>query len=151
MIALVRASGSTELPARAQLVAAMNPFPCGAGKSKNRRCFCSPSEARRYVERVSGAVADRFGIHIELGNERKCDNNCDFDSFCDVLVDFKYKSEAFLKIIDKKRKISVEDQIKRISKLKFCKEKESFFDTFSNFKTILKNKCTFIENIHDIN
>ena len=71
--------------------------------------------------------------------------------FCDVLVDFMYKSEVFFKIIDKKRKISVEDQIKRISKLKFCEEKESFFDTFSNFKTVLKNKWTFIENIHDIN
>jgi len=33
----------------------------------------------------------------------------------------------------------------------FCKEKETFFKTFRDFKTILKNKWTFIENIHDIN
>lgn len=125
-ITLVRSSGSTEQPARAQHVAAMNPCPCGAVIPKKGRCFCSPSETRRYVGIVIGAVADRFGIHIELGKEVKCDENCDFEGFCDVLVDFKYISEVFLKVIDKKRKISVEDQIKRISKLKFCKKKIIF-------------------------
>lgn len=80
-IALVRASGSRELPASEQLVIAMYPYPCGAGNSKNRKCFCSLSEARRYVGRVSGAVGDKFGIYIELGNEGKCNENCDFEGF----------------------------------------------------------------------
>lgn len=58
--------------------------------------------------------------------------------FCDVLVDFMYKSEVFFKIIDKKRKISVEDQIKRISKLKFCKEKNHFLILLAILRPFLR-------------
>jgi len=86
---------------------------------ENKRCLWSPSEARRYVGRVSGAVADRFGIHIDLGNEGKKYNNYNFYSFYDDLVDFKYKSEVFLKIIDRKRKISVEYKIREFQILNF--------------------------------
>lgn len=91
-IALARASGSTEISANAQLIAAMNPCPCGKGTSSKSSCFCSPGEARRYVSRVSGPVADRFGLHIEMEN---CENESLFSDFRDILTDFESKVECF--------------------------------------------------------
>lgn len=76
-IALARAAGSTELPASALLIAALNPCPCGRLTDTTHQCFCTPSETRGYLKKLSGPVADRFGLHLELGHER--DAKFDFD------------------------------------------------------------------------
>lgn len=68
-IALARASGSTILDASPLVIAALNPCPCGKHTSKSAKCFCSPSEARAYVGKLSGPIADRFAIHLEMGEE----------------------------------------------------------------------------------
>lgn len=69
-IALARAAGSIELPANALLIAALNPCPCGRLTDTTQNCFCSPSETSGYLKKLSGPVADRFGLHVELGHER---------------------------------------------------------------------------------
>ena len=68
-IALARASGSTILDASPLVITALNPCPCGKHTSKSAKCFYSPSEARAYVGKLSGPFADRFAIHLEMGEE----------------------------------------------------------------------------------
>lgn len=63
-IALSRAARQVELPADFQLVAAMNPCPCGyLGED---RCRCSPERVLRYQARVSGPLLDRVDIQIQV-------------------------------------------------------------------------------------
>jgi len=69
IISLARAAGSTTLPASALLIAAMNPCPCGRGNGDNASCDCQSSEIRRYRRKISGPIADRIAIHLELGHE----------------------------------------------------------------------------------
>lgn len=66
LIALARASRRIELPARFQLVAAMNPCPCGFRGSTTQPCRCSPGEVFRYRRRVSGPLLDRIDLRLEL-------------------------------------------------------------------------------------
>jgi magnesium chelatase family protein len=59
--ALVRAT----LPARFLLIAAMNPCPCGEGRSPGA-CRCSSAGRQRYVRRLSGPLLDRFDLRVEV-------------------------------------------------------------------------------------
>ena len=65
-ISISRAAGQTEYPARFQLVAAMNPCPCGYYDDRNDRCRCTPEQVRRYRGKVSGPLLDRIDVHIEV-------------------------------------------------------------------------------------
>ena len=69
-VLLARAGARVELPARAQLVAAMNPCPCGFRGHPERPCRCAPGEVRRYWRRLSGPFLDRIGIRVELHSPR---------------------------------------------------------------------------------
>jgi magnesium chelatase family protein len=53
-------------PADFQLVAAMNPCPCGYAGDGTDRCRCAPSRIRAYRGRISGPLLDRFDIHIAV-------------------------------------------------------------------------------------
>tara|TARA_B100000767_G_C19762207_1_gene535718 strand:+ start:330 stop:1871 length:1542 start_codon:yes stop_codon:yes gene_type:complete len=70
-ISLVRASGTTELPASALLIAALNPCPCGRGLGRKNSCACQDAEVKRYLKKISGPIADRIAIHIEVGHENE--------------------------------------------------------------------------------
>ena len=61
-----RVAGSAEFPARVQLVAALNPCPCGYYMDATRSCTCSITKIRRYLQRISGPLLDRVDIHIEV-------------------------------------------------------------------------------------
>lgn len=61
-----RASGSACFPARALIVAAMNPCPCGWLGHPKRGCRCTPTDLARYAARVSGPVLDRLDLQIEV-------------------------------------------------------------------------------------
>jgi len=65
-ITISRAGVSCEFPARFQLVAAMNPCPCGYAGDPHKDCSCSPDQVRRYQSRISGPLRDRFDISISL-------------------------------------------------------------------------------------
>jgi len=65
-ITIVRAVQRAEFPARFQLVAAMNPCPCGYWGSRVRACRCSPDQVARYQARISGPLLDRIDLHVEV-------------------------------------------------------------------------------------
>ena len=58
--------GSGLFPARFQLVAAMNPCPCGYAGDPNGRCRCTQPEVRRYLARLSGPLLDRIDLHVDV-------------------------------------------------------------------------------------
>jgi len=63
---IARAADSAEFPARFQLIAAMNPCPCGYLGHPTKACRCSPSQVRRYISRISGPLLDRFDLRIHV-------------------------------------------------------------------------------------
>ena len=65
-IAIARAGGAVEMPARFQLVAAMNPCPCGWAGDPSGRCTCPPGLPDRYAARISGPFRDRLDIWVGL-------------------------------------------------------------------------------------
>jgi magnesium chelatase family protein len=65
-ISIARAALKAEFPARFQLVAAMNPCPCGYLGDAGGRCRCTPEQVRRYRGRLSGPLLDRIDLHVEL-------------------------------------------------------------------------------------
>jgi magnesium chelatase family protein len=65
-VTISRAAQSLQFPARFQLVAAMNPCPCGYMGDSRRACVCSPTQTRRYLMRLSGPLLDRIDIHVEV-------------------------------------------------------------------------------------
>ncbi len=65
-ISVSRAARQVEFPARFQLVAAMNPCPCGYLGHPANRCQCTPDQVARYRNRVSGPLLDRIDIQIEV-------------------------------------------------------------------------------------
>ncbi|RZJ17609.1 MAG: ATP-binding protein [Haliea sp.] len=66
-ITISRAAQRAEFPARFQLVAAMNPCPCGYLGSSQRACRCSPELISRYQGKLSGPLLDRIDLHVEVG------------------------------------------------------------------------------------
>ncbi len=68
-ITIARAARRAEFPARFQLIAAMNPCPCGylgtSGRGQ-RACRCTPDQVARYQGRLSGPLLDRIDLHIEV-------------------------------------------------------------------------------------
>lgn len=65
-VAISRAAYQAEFPARFQLVAAMNPCPCGYAGDPRGRCACTPDQVRRYRGRVSGPLWDRIDLQLEV-------------------------------------------------------------------------------------
>ena len=65
-ITIVRAARRAEFPARFQLIAAMNPCPCGHLGSRLRACRCTPDQVARYQGKLSGPLLDRIDLHIEV-------------------------------------------------------------------------------------
>jgi magnesium chelatase family protein len=67
-IAISRAANQVEFPAEFQLIAAMNPCPCGYLGDSNGRCRCNSEMIRRYRAKISGPLLDRIDMHIEVPN-----------------------------------------------------------------------------------
>ena len=66
VVTISRAQGSLTFPANFQLIAAMNPCPCGFYGDQTKACTCSSSMITRYQKRISGPLMDRIDIHIEV-------------------------------------------------------------------------------------
>lgn len=65
-INISRAARQAEFPARFQLIAAMNPCPCGYLGDASGRCHCTPDQVRLYRGRISGPLLDRIDMQIEV-------------------------------------------------------------------------------------
>jgi magnesium chelatase family protein len=65
-ITISRAKCAVTFPARFQLVAAMNPCPCGYRGSSDHQCRCSPQQIEKYLGKISGPLLDRISIHITV-------------------------------------------------------------------------------------
>jgi magnesium chelatase family protein len=65
-ILISRAARQAEFPARFQLIAAMNPCPCGHLGSPLHACRCTPDAVLRYQGRISGPLLDRIDLRVEV-------------------------------------------------------------------------------------
>jgi magnesium chelatase family protein len=70
-IVVSRAARQAEYPARFQLIAAMNPCPCGYLGHFSGKCRCTPDQVARYRNRISGPLLDRIDIQIEVPTLRE--------------------------------------------------------------------------------
>ena len=66
VVTISRAARQSEFPARFQLVAAMNPCPCGWAGDASGRCRCSNDAIQRYRARISGPLLDRIDLHVDV-------------------------------------------------------------------------------------
>lgn len=67
MVSISRAKNSVRFPANVILIATMNPCPCGHFGSIIHRCSCRPNDITRYRKKISGPIADRIDLWIEVG------------------------------------------------------------------------------------
>jgi magnesium chelatase family protein len=65
-VTISRAARQAEYPARFQLIAAMNPCPCGHFGNSRGHCRCTPDQIRRYLLKLSGPFLDRIDLHVEV-------------------------------------------------------------------------------------
>ena len=65
-VTVSRAGGTLRLPARFQLICAMNPCRCGWRGHPSGRCTCSDRDVERYVEKISGPLLDRIDLHVNV-------------------------------------------------------------------------------------
>ena len=65
-VVLARAAGSVRYPSRFTLIGAMNPCPCGLAGDATGRCTCSLADIVRYRSRLSGPMADRIDLHVDV-------------------------------------------------------------------------------------
>ena len=83
-ITISRAARQADFPARFQLIAAMNPCPCGYHGHPSGRCRCTPDQIIRYRGKISGPLLDRIDLHIEVPglpvNQLHADNHEEIES-----------------------------------------------------------------------
>jgi len=65
-ITISRAARQATFPAQFQLIAAMNPCPCGYYGHYNQRCRCTPEQILRYKNKLSGPLLDRIDMNIDV-------------------------------------------------------------------------------------
>jgi magnesium chelatase family protein len=119
-VQIVRANGRVEFPARFQLIAAMNPCPCGRLGASGVSCLCSLNSIQGYLKKLSQPVLDRIDLHVELdpvplsvlvGEEETINQSGDLRE--QIVV-------ARLKQLERQRRLNSElsgDEIKKIAKL----------------------------------
>jgi magnesium chelatase family protein len=66
VVRVARAAAHADYPAEFQLVAAMNPCPCGHLGDPAGTCRCTPAQAQRYRARISGPLLDRLDMHVQV-------------------------------------------------------------------------------------
>lgn len=71
-IVIARARDKVRFPARFQLIAAMNPCPCGYLGDASHHCRCTLEQIQRYRSRVSGPLLDRIDLHLTIAREQTC-------------------------------------------------------------------------------
>jgi len=67
-VTISRAARQVDFPARFQLIAAMNPCPCGFFGHRTLACRCTPDQVARYQDRISGPLLDRIDLRVEMSS-----------------------------------------------------------------------------------
>ena len=70
-VAVTRAMRTISFPARFQLIAAMNPCPCGYDGDTRIDCRCTPDKIASYRGRISGPLTERIDMHLELARQTR--------------------------------------------------------------------------------
>jgi magnesium chelatase family protein len=83
VVTLSRANGSILYPAKFQLCGTTNPCPCGYMFSRKKPCRCNPRESRKYLQKISGPLLDRFCLQIWLDPVVE---DCDQDIFAQFVL-----------------------------------------------------------------
>lgn len=65
-VSISRAKWAVEFPANFQLIASMNPCPCGYYNHPEKECVCGPGVVQRYLNKISGPLLDRIDLHVEV-------------------------------------------------------------------------------------
>lgn len=66
VVTVSRAAGSVTFPARFQLIAAMNPCPCGYWRDEHHQCVCPPGQIMKYQRKISGPLLDRIDLVVDV-------------------------------------------------------------------------------------
>jgi magnesium chelatase family protein len=66
VVSVARAAVQAQYPAAFQLIAAMNPCPCGYQGAPSGNCTCTPAEIQRYRAKISGPLLERIDLHVEV-------------------------------------------------------------------------------------
>ena len=66
-VIIARAAQAVMYPARFTLIGASNPCPCGKAGHPSGACSCAPGDVDRYAARISGPLADRIDMHVNVG------------------------------------------------------------------------------------
>lgn len=66
LITISRANSQAQYPAQFQLIAAMNPCPCGYFGDRQKKCQCSFEQIKKYESKVSGPLLDRIDLHVAM-------------------------------------------------------------------------------------
>ena len=88
-VTVSRAARQATFPAHVQLVAAMNPCPCGFSGSLHANCRCTPAQIERYSRRISGPLLDRIDIHCavpQLARNELLDTDANAETTAEVRV-----------------------------------------------------------------
>jgi magnesium chelatase family protein len=102
-VSIARAARQAQFPARFQLLAAMNPCPCGHCGDRSGRCRCTPERIARYRGRVSGPLADRIDIKLEVPPPREAE----------LLAPVSAESSAAVRArVEDSRRLQIERQAK---------------------------------------
>jgi magnesium chelatase family protein len=96
-ISISRAKGSQTFPANFILIAAMNPCPCGNFGSKTKECICKPTDLLRYQRKISGPIADRIDMWVEV-------SQIDYDKLSEKDSAKKESQKIKEKIIEARKK-----------------------------------------------
>jgi len=123
-ITISRANRQADFPARFQLIAAMNPCPCGYLGDPSGRCHCTSEQVARYRARISGPLLDRIDMHLEVPR-------VPFDTLRDRVSDSDETSDSIRQRVTAARAIANQRQGKTNSELSnkeikaFCQLSES--------------------------
>ena len=87
LVCVSRAAMQAQYPAAFQLVAAMNPCPCGYEGDLSGSCSCTPAEVQRYRAKISGPLLDRIDMHVHV-------SRVEVGEFDEVVVDRGENTQA---------------------------------------------------------
>ncbi len=99
VITVSRLAQTIEYPARFNLIASMNPCPCGYYGSKKKECKCTSSQIHKYLNKLSGPIMDRIDLHVEV-------ESVDYSDLQSTRQE--ETSEQIKQRVDKARKIQTE-------------------------------------------